>query len=98
MPDVVHALVATDVTESKLAARSISRIEVQQMLRNWHVVARNRRRPTQRRPGLPRRLLIGKTDGGRALTLVIEGTLDPTTWLLITGWEATPAERKMARR
>ncbi len=42
-----------------------------------------------------RRLLIGRTDGGRSLTLVIEQTLDPTTWLIVTGWEATDSERKI---
>jgi hypothetical protein len=38
-----------------------------------------------------RRLLIGRTDGGRALTLVIEQTIDPTTWLIVTGWIPHPA-------
>jgi hypothetical protein len=42
-----------------------------------------------------RRLLIGRTDGGGILTLVIERTLDPTTWLIVTGWEATDSERKI---
>jgi hypothetical protein len=40
-------------------------------------------------------LLIGHTDGGRPLTLVIERTADPTTWLIVTGWESTQAERKI---
>jgi Phage integrase family len=44
------------------------------------------------------RLLIGRTDGGRVLTLVIERTVDPTTWLIVTGWGATLAERRMLRR
>jgi hypothetical protein len=39
--------------------------------------------------------LIGRTDGGRALMLVIEQMLDPTTWLIVTGWEATDGERKI---
>jgi hypothetical protein len=39
--------------------------------------------------------LIGRTDGGRAITLVIEQTVDPTTWLIVTGWEATDSERKI---
>jgi hypothetical protein len=43
-------------------------------------------------------LLIGHTDGGRALTLVIEQTADPTTWLIVTGWGATEAERKILER
>jgi hypothetical protein len=77
-----------------LAARSISRFEAEQTLRNRRVIVPNRRR-APRRPDGASRLLIGVTDGGRALTLVIEATLDPTTWLVITGWETTRAERKI---
>jgi hypothetical protein len=40
-------------------------------------------------------LLIGQMDGGRLLTLVIERTVDPTTWLLVTGWSSTEAERRV---
>jgi hypothetical protein len=29
------------------------------------------------------------------LTLVIEETLDPESWLIVTGWEATVAERRI---
>jgi hypothetical protein len=29
------------------------------------------------------------------LTLVIEETVDPTTWLIVTGWSATEAERRI---
>jgi hypothetical protein len=42
--------------------------------------------------------MIGTTDGGRVLTLVIERTIEPTTWLIVTGWSATLAERRMLRR
>ena len=31
-----------------------------------------------------RRALIGRTDGDRVLTLVIEQTIEPTSWLIIT--------------
>jgi hypothetical protein len=49
------------------------------------------------RPGAPgkRRLLIGCTDGGRPLTLVVERTNDPTTWLVVTGWDSTARERRL---
>jgi len=50
--------------------------------------------PHEREPGT-RRLLIGRTDGGRYMTLVIERTLEPTTWLIVTGWGSTEVERKM---
>ena len=42
--------------------------------------------------------MIGNTDGGRVLTLVIEQTIDPTTWLIVTGWSATDAERNLLER
>jgi len=42
-----------------------------------------------------RRLLIGRTDGGRALTLVIEQTIEPTSWLVVTGWTAGDEELRM---
>jgi hypothetical protein len=40
-------------------------------------------------------LLHGKTKGGRCLTLVIEATDEPTTWLVISGWESSTRERKI---
>lgn len=42
-----------------------------------------------------RLLPIGNTDGGRPLTLVIERTVDPTAWLIVTGWTATERERRI---
>jgi hypothetical protein len=90
--DVVHQLLATDVALDKLGARTISAEEAEQLPRNRHVLVGN-----PRGGGGPdmRRLLIGHTDGGRPLTLVIERTADPTTWLIVTGWESTLAERKI---
>jgi len=31
--------------------------------------------------------------GGKILTPVIERTIEPTTWLIISGWSSTEAER-----
>ena len=84
-------LLLTEVALDKLGARNISAEEAEQLLRNAHIVVRNQRAPD---PG-SRRLLIGRTDGQRGLTLVIERTLEPTTWLGITGWESTDVERKL---
>lgn len=92
MPDVVHELVATERALHKLGARSISADEPTQLPRNRHVFVRNPRDPVMRR------FLIGSTDGGRVLTLVIEQTADPTTWLIVTGWSATLAERRILSR
>jgi hypothetical protein len=73
-----------------LAGRAISADETEQLLHNDHVTVHNPSDETS-----SRRLLIGRTNGGRPLTLVIEQTLDPTTWLVVTGWEATDSERKI---
>jgi hypothetical protein len=92
VPDVVHELLATERALEKLGARSISAEEVAQLLRNPHALIRNPRGPERRR------LFVGRTDGGRALTLVIEQTADLTTWLVVMGWSATLAERRILRR
>jgi uncharacterized DUF497 family protein len=95
VPDVVYELLAAEVARDKLAARGISTAEVEQVPRNEHVTIRNPREGSE--PG-KRRLLVGETDGGRVLTLVIERTVEPTTWLVVTGWSATAAERNLLGR
>lgn len=93
--DIVHELLATTGTAEKLAARAISIDEAQQLIDNRYVIVRNtgrRRRPERE---LARRLVIGRTDGGRSLTLVVERTSEPATWLIVTGWDATDRERKL---
>ena len=91
--DGVRQLLATDVALDKLGARGISAGEAEQLPRNRHVVVRNPRQGTK---GGDRRLLVGRTDGERPLTLVIERTQDPTTWLVVTGWVSTATERRIA--
>jgi len=86
----VHELLRTSAALDKLGARGISAQETEQLLRNRHAIIRNRRDVPS---GSDRRLLIGRTDGGRTLTVVIEATIDPTTWLIVTGWLATLRER-----
>lgn len=90
--DVTHQLLATDVALDKLGARRISAEEAEQMPRNRHVAVRN---PRDRGRRGTRLLLISRTDGNRVLTLVIERTVDPTTWLIVTGWSSTEVERKL---
>jgi len=92
VPGPVHQLLVTDVALDKLGGRGISAAEAEQLLRNPHTTVRNPRRASE---PAKRALLIGSTDGGRILTLVIERTVDPTSWLIVTGWSATEAERKM---
>jgi len=53
--------------------------------------------PNPRGPGSKggRSMLIGETDGGRVLTLVVERTPDPNSYEIVTGWTASPRERKV---
>jgi uncharacterized DUF497 family protein len=92
MPIKVLHLHARDGARMKLGARGISVDEARQLPRNLHDIRRNARGSRNDRD---RRLLIGETDGGRALTLVIERTHDPNSWLIVTGWTASPRERKV---
>ena len=93
--DLISQLLTTDVALDKLGARGISAAEAEQVPRNRHAMARNPRGPKEP----PKRLLlVGRTDGGRVLTLVVERTLDPTTWVVITGWSSTDAERRILER
>jgi predicted ABC-type transport system involved in lysophospholipase L1 biosynthesis ATPase subunit len=98
MPDAINQLLATEVALDKLGVRAISSTEAEQAIWNRHVVIRNRRGRAERRQREGRRLLIGRSDGGRLLTLVIEETIEPTTWLLVTGWESTLAERMILEK
>jgi hypothetical protein len=66
VPEAVHQLVATERALDKLAARGISADEPPQLRHDSYVVLHNPRDPERRR------FLIGSTDGGRVLTLVIE--------------------------
>jgi len=96
--DAVNQLLATEAALDKLGMRGIAVAEAEQTIWNLHVIVRNRRGSPERRQSDTRRLLIGQSDANRVLTLVIEGTVEPTTWLLITGWDSTPAERKILGR
>lgn len=96
MPDEVRELVMIETASEKLAARDISDEEAEQLSDNRYVITPNRgRRRRSASVMRNRRILIGRTDGGRVLTLVIERTLEPSSWLVITGWTATTHERKM---
>lgn len=94
MADAIAELLVTEAAVDKLGGRGIAIEEVAQLQRNASTTVRS---PHEDPPGT-RRLLIGRTDGGRTLTLVIERTSDPTTWLIITGWDATARERRILGR
>jgi hypothetical protein len=96
MADVIHELIATDAAIDKLGRRRIGTDEAEQLPRNRHAILPNvRGQKGPRRQPLERRVLIGRTNGGRILTLVIEQTPDPESWLIVTGWESTAAERRI---
>lgn len=75
MSETIAELLVTEVAIDKLGARAIATHDARQIPRNDHVIVRNPHKVSAGK----RRLLIGCTDGGRALTLVIEQTVDPTT-------------------
>lgn len=92
MAETIAQLLATDAARVKLGARDISTAEVEQLPRNRHATARNPRGGGEEGERI---LLVGHTDGGRPLTLVLERTLDPASWLIITGWESSDRERRI---
>jgi hypothetical protein len=94
MADDVSELLIPQTALDKLGARRISEEAARQLLGNRSLVVPNPWSPHAK----GRRLLLGTDDGGRALTLVIEPTMDPTTWVVVTGWEAGSEERKVMRR
>jgi uncharacterized DUF497 family protein len=92
MPIRIFHLEARDAARMKLGARGISVAEARQLLRNRNELMRN---PRRRRWDDDRLFLVGRTDGGRVLTIVVERTPDPNSWLIVTGWTASPRERKV---
>lgn len=94
-PIAVWALLITDDAAQKLGARGISEAAAHQLVDNRYEVLRNTGQGHNVRELHERRLLVGSTDGGRVLTLVIERTIDPTTWLVITGWDSSATERRI---
>jgi hypothetical protein len=94
MPDVVNESLATERAIDKLGARGISVDEAEQVPHNSHTMIRNPREPEGQASGS----CSSEADGGRALTIVVERTIDPTTWLILTGWSSTDSERNLLRR
>ena len=74
--------------EGKLATHHIAAAEVLQILENQFTVRRNKKNRTGARQ------LIGVTNGGRALTIILAPTRMAERWRPITGWDSTPAERR----
>jgi hypothetical protein len=99
MRDAVRELLHTDAAAEKLDRRGISIWEACQLLKNRHMVLRNPHQPSSPEPQrATRRLMLGRTNAGRVLTLVIERTADPSDWLIVTGWDSANHERRMLWR
>lgn len=78
-----------DENEEHLGRHRIALEEVEEVTANEYLTARNPRDPENRI------LMIGRTSGGRMLTIVLESTRDDATWRPVTGWDATPAQRRL---
>jgi hypothetical protein len=87
MPDAIAELLITEAAIDKLGALGITTQDAHRIPRNAYIVVRNPHKTTS---PAKRRLFIGRIDGGRAPTLVIEETVDPTSWLIVTGWDSSP--------
>jgi hypothetical protein len=90
---LIALLVVNARAASKLTARGIAASEIEQVRRNGPYVTRN---PQPRVAGS--RLMIGETDGGRTLTVVIQPDADDASaWHVMTGWQSSPRERDTYR-
>jgi hypothetical protein len=75
-----------EINEAHMREHGLWDWEVDQLLSNQHVVVPNRRRRSQRK------FLIGRTDGGKPVTVVIQKTRVAGTYRPITAWPCRDAE------
>jgi len=76
----------------KLRDRGIEEWEAYEVWLNQHVTVRNKRnRAASHR-------LIGLTDSGRMLTILVRADEDGRAWLIVNGWGASKAERTLYER
>jgi uncharacterized DUF497 family protein len=86
---LIAELYVFDFVVEKIARRGIRKEEVEQVRHNEVVFTRN---PRSRTPDS--RFMIGPTDGGRLLTVVIvPDAFDDGTWFVKTAWDASRGER-----
>jgi hypothetical protein len=91
---LVARFIISEAALAKLARRGITPRNLRQLPGNGVVGTRN---PRGRMPGS--RLLIGATDGGRLLTVVVEpDPTDDAVWHVRTAWDASPPERAIYHR
>ena len=77
---------------SKLLARDIEEWEPYEVLFNRWVLLRNKKR----RAATHR--LVGRTDSGRLLTLLVRESQDAGTWEVLNGWNASKGEVTLFNR
>lgn len=88
---LIAHLFANDLALQKLAGRGIHMAEVEQLPCNGGLLARNPH-PREARS----RLLIGPTNGGRMLTVVVvPNRFDPAIWHVRTAWESSAREQNV---
>jgi uncharacterized DUF497 family protein len=78
-----------DYNEKELAKHGIAPLEVLQVLDDVFTVRRNKKRKAGQRQ------LIGRTHGGRALTVILAETRVPDRWRPVTGWDSSESERRV---
>jgi hypothetical protein len=90
----ITLLAIDQTTEAKLATRGITPAEVEQLRFNRSYLAPNPHPRTR-----DARLLIGPTDSGRLLTVVVEPDgWDAGLWHVMTAWPASRREILTYRR
>ena len=87
MPLDIHEFEVDDANERKFAVHRVSAAEVFQVLDDEIAAFRNKK------VGSGLYLLVGKTYGGRMLTIPVAPTAVEGRWRPITAWDSSPAER-----
>jgi uncharacterized DUF497 family protein len=85
----VRALVWDEQNEEHIAEHGVTPREVNQMVENPHIVVKNRRH----RRG--QHLMIGRTHGGRVLTVPLTKTSLRDTWRPTTAYPANDAQTRL---
>lgn len=84
----------SEAAAAKLARRGITAYDVEQLPKNGALSKRN---PRPRMSGS--RFLIGPTQGGRILTVVVEPEpVDKGAWHVRTAWDSSVAEQMFYHR
>ncbi len=83
----IYFLEFDDENTGHVARHGVAPEEIEQITGNDYVTARNTHDPDNRIR------MIGRTDGGRVLTVVLEATRDDVVWRPVTAWDSKPEER-----